>query len=150
MAPRRKETSKRSTDVPTPGGAARKPTIQDVATRAGVSLGTASNVLNWPDRVRPDTLARVREAIEEIGFVRSSAAHQMGGGHSRSFGAVVLDASNPFSTETIRGVEDAVHEQDCVVVVCSTDGSPEREARYLRLRKQRLDMVALLRHGGEL
>jgi LacI family transcriptional regulator len=144
LAPRRKDTPKRSTGVPMLRGTSRKPTIRDVAIRAGVSLGTASNVLNSPDRVAPDTLARVREAIEDLGFVRSSAAHQMGGGVSHSFGAVVLDAANPFSTETIRGVEDAVHEQECVVMVCSTDGSPEREARYLRLlEEQRVQGIVI-------
>jgi LacI family transcriptional regulator len=144
LAPRRKDTPKRSTGAPMLRGTSRKPTIRDVAIRAGVSLGTASNVLNSPDRVAPDTLARVREAIEDLGFVRSSAAHQMGGGVSHSFGAVVLDAANPFSTETIRGVEDAVHEQECVVMVCSTDGSPEREARYLRLlEEQRVQGIVI-------
>ena len=63
----------------------------------------------------------------------------MRGGTSRCFGAVVLDASNSFSTETVRGLEDAVHEQGSAVVLCSTDGSPEREAGYLRwLEEQRV------------
>jgi LacI family transcriptional regulator len=111
-------------------------TIQDVATQAGVALGTASNVLNHPDRVAPATRKRVQETIERLGFVRSAAGYQMGGGTSRCFGAVVLDASNPFSTETIRGLEDAVHQQGSVVVVCSTDGSPDRESRYLGLLEE--------------
>jgi LacI family transcriptional regulator len=119
-------------------------TIRDVAEQAGVSLGTASNVLNRPERVAADTLARVLEVIDQLGFVRSSAAHQMRGGNSRCFGAVVLDASSPSSTETIRGLEDAVHEQGCAVVVCSTDGSPEREARYLRLlEEQRVQGIVI-------
>ncbi|MGA3216676.1 MAG: LacI family DNA-binding transcriptional regulator [Acidimicrobiales bacterium] len=154
----------------TAGGApqARQPvpdrvTIKDVAERAGVSLGTASNVLNRPDRVAPDTLARVLEVIDQLGFVRSSAAHQMRSrANSRCFGAVVLDASNPFSTETVRGLEDAVHEQGSAVVLCSTDGSPDREARYLRwLEEQRVQGIVItpatrsIRHletarGGEL
>ena len=119
-------------------------TIRDVAQQAGVSLGTASNVLNRPDRVAADTLARVIEVIDQLGFVRSSAAHQMRGGNSRCFGAVVLDASSASSTETIRGLEDAVHEQGCAVVVCSTDGSQEREARYLRLlEEQRVQGIVI-------
>jgi LacI family transcriptional regulator len=119
-------------------------TIRDVADRASVSLGTVSNALNRPSVVAPATLARVREAIEQLGFVRSLAAHQMRGGNSRTFGAVVLDASNPFSTETIRGLEDAVHERGCAVVVCSTDGSPEREERYLRLlEEQRVQGIVI-------
>jgi LacI family transcriptional regulator len=119
-------------------------TIRDVADQAGVSLGTASNVLNRPEVVAPKTLERVREVIDRLGFVRSSAAHQMRGGNSRYFGAVVLDASNPFSTETIRGLEDAVHEQGCALVVCSTDGSSEREERYLRLlEEQRVQGIVI-------
>lgn len=119
-------------------------TIRDVAERAGVSLGTASNAINRPEVLAPKTLSRVLEAIEDLGFVRSSAAHQMRGGVNRCFGAIVLDASNPFSTETIRGIEDAVNDQGCAVVVCSSDGSPEREARYLRLlEEQRVQGIVI-------
>ena len=77
--------------------------------------------------------------------MRSSAAHQMRSrSNSRCFGAVVLDASNPFSTETVRGLEDAVHEQGSAVVLCSTDGSPDREARYLRwLEEQRVQGIVI-------
>ena len=65
MAPRRKPTPKRSPDVPAARGRTRKPTIKDVAEQAGVSLGTASNVLNRPEVLAPETLARVLEAIEQ-------------------------------------------------------------------------------------
>jgi len=119
-------------------------TIRDVAEQAGVSLGTASNVLNRPDRVLPETRERVLNVIERLGFVRSSAARQMRGGNSRCFGAVVIDAANPFSTEMVRGLEDAVHEQGCAVMVCSTDGSPDREARYLHLlEEQRVQGIVI-------
>jgi LacI family transcriptional regulator len=119
-------------------------TIKDVAETAQVSLGTVSNVLNRPDRVAEDTLARVLAVIDRLGFVRSSAAHQMRGGNSRCFGAVVLDAASTSATETIRGLEDAVHEQGCAVVVCSTDGSAEREGRYLRwLEEQRVQGIVI-------
>jgi hypothetical protein len=52
-------------------------TIQDVARIAQVSVGTASNVLNNPELVAPSTRARVIEAIQGTGFVRSTAAHQL-------------------------------------------------------------------------
>ena len=48
----------------------------------------------------------------------------------------LLDAANPFATETVRGLEDVVHEHGCAVYLCSTDGSPDREARYLRLLEE--------------
>jgi LacI family transcriptional regulator len=141
LTPRRKEATKppaspaRAARVTRPAAVGRM-TIRDVAEQAGVSLGTASNVLNRPDRVAPATRERVLEVIERLGFVRSSAAHQMRSGNSQCFGAVVLDAANPFATETVRGLEDVVHEHGCAVYVCSTDGSPDREARYLRLLEE--------------
>ena len=141
MTPRRKEATKppaspaRAARMTRPAAVGRM-TIRDVAEQAGVSLGTASNVLNRPDRVAPATRDRVLEVIERLGFVRSSAAHQMRSGNSQCFGAVVLDAANPFATETVRGLEDVVHEHGCAVYVCSTDGSPDREARYLRLLEE--------------
>jgi LacI family transcriptional regulator len=149
MSPRRKEPPQSPAASAGKAGAQRQPslsrvTIRDVAEQADVSIATVSNVLNRPAVVAADTLARVQEVIDRLGFVRSSAAHQMRGGTSRSFGAVVLDASNPFSTETIRGLEDAVHEQGAAVVVCSTDGSPEREASYLRLlEEQRVQGIVI-------
>lgn len=149
MSPRRKQPPQSPSAAADPDGARRQKslsrvTIRDVAEQADVSIATVSNVLNRPGVVAAATLARVLEVIDRLGFVRSSAAHQMRGGTSRSFGAVVLDASNPFSTETIRGLEDAVHDQGAAVVVCSTDGSPEREASYLRLlEEQRVQGIVI-------
>jgi LacI family transcriptional regulator len=137
--------------VPQAGGAiagrssvARRVTLRDVAEQAGVSMGTASNVLNRPDLVLPETRERVLGMIERLGFVRSSAAQQMRSGNSRCFGAVVINAADPASTEMVRGLEDAVHEQGCAVMVCSTDGSPDREARYLQLlEEQRVQGIVI-------
>jgi integrase len=59
-----------------PGGGAK---LADVATRAGVSAGTVSNVLNRPERVAELTRARVQRAVADLGFVRGAtgepAAH---------------------------------------------------------------------------
>lgn len=49
------------------------PTLREVATLAGVSTGTVSNVLNRPDTVRQDTRERVEKAIAEAGFVRQAS-----------------------------------------------------------------------------
>ena len=107
-------------------------------------MGTASNVLNRPDVVHPETRERVLAAIEQLGFVRNFAARQVAGASSRCFGAVVLDAADPFSTEMVRGLEDAVHEHGCGVMLCSTDGAPDREASYLRLlEEQRVQGVVI-------
>ena len=47
------------------------PTLADVAERAGVSRQTVSNAINNPDLLRPETLERVQEAIQELGYRRT-------------------------------------------------------------------------------
>ena len=63
-----------------------RPTLDSVAAHAGVSRQTVSNVLNNPDVVRPDTTARVRAAIDELGYRPSAAARQLKTRRSRTFG----------------------------------------------------------------
>ena len=53
---------------------ARHTTIYDVAAAAGVSISTVSNVLNRPERVRPETRAKVLAAVDDLGFVPAPAA----------------------------------------------------------------------------
>ncbi|MFD1147606.1 LacI family DNA-binding transcriptional regulator [Saccharothrix hoggarensis] len=107
--------------------------IRDVATRAKVSVGTVSNVLNRPEVVAPATRDRVMGAIEELGFVRNDAARQLRSGTPRAIGLVVLDVGNPFFTDVARGVEDTASEAGHAVILCNSDESAQREARHVEL-----------------
>lgn len=117
----------------TRGRAERRPSITDVAKRAGVSVGTVSNVLNRPDQVTPATRDRVQAAIDELQFVRNASARQLRAGTIQTVGAIVLDIANPFFTEVARGVEDRLAAEDYTLMLSSSDEDPERESRYLRL-----------------
>ena len=104
-----------------------------MADRAGVSVGTVSNVLNRPHLVHPSTVKRVQEGIEQLGFVRNESARQLRVGRSRTIGLVALDVSNPFFTDVARGVEDAASEAGLAVVLCNSDDRIDKERRYLQL-----------------
>ncbi len=118
--------------------------IREVAKRAGVSLGTVSNVLNRPEIVAEETRQRVLQAIEEIGFVRNGSARQLRAGRSQHIGLVVLDVANPFFTEVARGVEDLANEKGYVVILCNSDDSVEKESHYLHvLTEQRTQGVLI-------
>ena len=86
---------------------ARSASVKDVAARAGVSLGTVSNVLNRPERVSAATRAKVEEAMLALGFVRNESARQLRAGTSRTLAYVMLDAGNPFFTDVAQGIEAA-------------------------------------------
>ena len=95
--------------------------VRDVAAAASVSVGTVSNVLNRPEKVAPDTVARVLAAIDELGFVRNDAARQLRAGRSRSIGLVVLDVRNPFFTDVARGAEDRAAEDGMTILLGNSD-----------------------------
>src|ERR1700760_1120409 len=112
---------------------------KDVASRAGVAVGTVSNVLNHPDLVRPLTRARVEAAMEELAFTPNGSARQLRAGRSRCLGLVVLDVTNPFFTEVARGVEDYAQAAGYAVILCNSDEADDKERRYLRvLEEQRV------------
>jgi LacI family transcriptional regulator len=113
-----------------------RPSIQDVARLAGVSLGTVSNVLNNPDMVRPLTAEKVQRAIEQLGFVRNDAARQLKAGKSLTLGMVVYDTGNPFFAEITRAAENAAAERHYNVLLGNSDHKLERERNYLQLFDQ--------------
>src|SRR5579885_2595105 len=118
--------------------------IREVAKRAGVSLGTVSNVLNRPEIVAEETRQRVLQVIEEIGFVRNGSARQLRAGRSQHIGLVVLDVANPFFTEVARGVEDLANQAGYVVILCNSDDSVAKENHYLHvLEEQRTQGVLI-------
>ena len=110
--------------------------VRDVAQRAGVSVGTVSNVLNHPEKVSPASAERVQRAIDELGFIRNDAARQLRNGRSRTIGMVVLDVRNPFFTDLARGAEDEASQSGLTVTLGNSDEDPTREATYLDLFEQ--------------
>ena len=85
-----------------------RPTMRDVAARAGVSLKTVSRVINAEAGVATATAARVAEAIDELGFQRNDLARSLRQGRTSStLGLVIEDAANPFYAAIAQAVEHA-------------------------------------------
>jgi LacI family transcriptional regulator len=110
--------------------------VRDVAERAGVSVGTVSNVMNHPEKVSAATVLRVRSAIEDLGFIRNDAARQLRDGRSKTIGLIVLDVRNPFFTDIARGAEDQAAVAGLTVTLGNSDEDTDRESTYLDLFEQ--------------
>ena len=120
-------------------------TVQQVARRANVSVGTVSNVLNRPEIVAPETRERVLRVIDELGFVRNESARHLRSGTGRIIGLVLLDLSNPFFADLARGVEDRASEAGYSVIVCNSDEDPAKEDAYMRvLEEQRVQGMLIV------
>ncbi len=123
--------------------------IKDVAKRAGVSITTASRVLNNVDYpVAPATRRRVEAAARELRYSPSALARALVTRRSRIVGVLVGDMVDPYFAEIARGVEDAARRAGYLVVVCNTDREPATERRYVAtLSDYRVD--ALIFVGGD-
>ncbi|MBB5152548.1 LacI family DNA-binding transcriptional regulator [Saccharopolyspora phatthalungensis] len=118
--------------------------IKDVARRAGVSIGTVSNVVNRPHVVSAATRMRVLAVIEELGYVRDESARQLRAGRSRIMALLVLDLGNPFFADLARGAEEAAQAEGLAVIVCESGQQPQREESHLAmLAEQRVRGVLL-------
>ncbi|HCT76310.1 MAG TPA: LacI family transcriptional regulator, partial [Micromonosporaceae bacterium] len=125
--------------------------IKEVARRAGVSIGTVSNVLNHPEMVAPVTRRRVLEAINELGYVRNDSARQLRAGRSKTIAVVALDLANPFFTDVLRGAEIAAERAGANVMIFNSSEDPRRERRHLEvLEEQRVLGVLITPVDGSL
>jgi LacI family transcriptional regulator len=118
--------------------------IKDVAQRAGVSIGTVSNVVNRPETVSAATRTRVQAVIQELGYIRDEAARQLRVGRSRMIALLVLDMGNPFFIDVARGAEQAAVEARLNMIMCNSGQRVDREASCLAmLAEQRVRGVLL-------
>ena len=99
-----------------------RPTIRDVAQRAGVSIATVSRVMRDPEKVRPETRDRVSEAVDELRFTPSRLGRQLAERRHAANGIVFPDLSGPYFAEVVLGYEDVAAELGRSVLILSTHG----------------------------
>ncbi|MBD0747842.1 LacI family DNA-binding transcriptional regulator [Streptomyces sp. CBMA152] len=120
---------------PHPGS---RPTLESVAARAGVSRATASRVMNGGAGVRPPLVNKVRQAVEELGYVPNHAARTLVTRRTGAVAVIIAEPeirifSDPFFSQQIRGIskELTAHDTQLVLLLVEGPGDYERIARYL-------------------
>ena len=108
---------------------AQRPTMNDVARTAGVSLKTVSRVVNGEPTVAPDLAARVRAAVESLDYRPHLGASMLrrNDRRTRTIGVLLEDVSNPFSSALHRAIEDEARARGVQVLTGSLDEDPQRE-----------------------
>lgn len=122
----------------------KRPTLVDVARIAGVSLGTASRVLNGSTDVKPLNVAKVKKAMKSLNYRPSDVARSMRTNTSRMIGCMITDITQPVSGEMVGGAEEVLWQSGYALIVAATHQIAEREHKILDLfARHKLDGMIL-------
>ncbi|MFJ8671438.1 LacI family DNA-binding transcriptional regulator [Streptomyces sp. NPDC093589] len=132
-----------------------RPTLEDVAARAGVGRGTASRVINGSPRVRPATRSAVERAVAELGYVPNRAARALAANRTDALALVIPEPetrlfAEPYFSGIIRGVGAELADTDMQLLLTLTGTPKERRRLGQFLAAHRVDGVLLVSvHGAD-
>jgi LacI family transcriptional regulator len=119
-------------------------TLRDVARLAGVSIATASAVINNKNNVSEKSKQRVKGAMEALDYHPDQVARSLKVRRTDTIGIVFPDVRNPFFTDVMQGVEAEARRSGYSVIMCNANEDPELERLHLsRLFSRRVDGVLL-------
>lgn len=106
--------------------------LRDVASRAGVSIKTVSNVVNGTGSVTASTRERVEEAIRSLGYRPNLAARHLRRGSTGLFAVALPELTQPYFAELATELVRAAKAQGRMVLLAQTDGTEEAERAIIR------------------
>ena len=112
-------------------------TRNDVAKRAGVSVGTVSNVMNNKSFVKPEHVEKVRKAIEELNYIPDFNAKSMARRCNNHIGIALYEMTNPYHAEIIQGIEEYAAEHNFMTTIFVLNNSSPH--KYHAICERRLD-----------
>lgn len=118
-------------------------TLRDVASRAGVSVATASRAFQRPDMVGRETLERVRAAAADVGYVANRTARALVTGRAGVYGVVVPDLENPFFPAVLKGAQARAHHHGVQLLLADAEESPQGELELVRTLAGQVDGIVL-------
>jgi len=119
-------------------------TLRDVARLAGVSVATASKVMNKKGSVHPELAQRVISAMEALDYQTDQVARSLKIRQTQTIGMVIPDVTNPFFTAVMRGAGSEVRSQGYSLILCDSEENPALEQSNLNaLFSRRVDGVLL-------
>lgn len=129
--------------------ASRRPNLEEVAARAGVSRATVSRVVNGVATVAPELRARVELAVAELDYVPDRTARMLVTGRADTVALVVSEPDNrffgdPFFADVVRGASQELSAAGVQMMLMMATSHPELERIERYLRSAPLDGVLLV------
>lgn len=123
------------------------PTLEDVASRAGVSTATVSRSLNEPNRVSKATRNRVMAAVRELGYAPNFGAQALAAKRTNTFGAIIPTMENAIFARGLQAFQEQLSQHGITLLVASSSYSAELEETQIRALVARgADALLLIGH----
>lgn len=128
-----------------------RPTLRQVAALSGVSLKTASRVMNGEQYVAEATATKVRAAAAQLGFRRNTIARELrSGARSSSVGLIIGDLANPFYSRIARGAERCLRPNGLQLISASTEEDPDLEQVLVSdMLERRVSALLIVTSGSD-
>ncbi|WP_329625084.1 LacI family transcriptional regulator [Streptomyces sp. NBC_01255] len=131
-----------------------RPTLEEVAARAGVGRGTVSRVINGSPKVSEQAKAAVEQAVAELGYVPNRAARALAGSRTDAVALVIPETearlfAEPYFLDIIRGVSTELADADKQLLLTLIRSDQERQRFEQYLAAQRVDGVLLVSVHGD-
>lgn len=110
-------------------------TIKDVAQDAGVAVGTVSKVLNG-QHVSEKNRIKVEASVTKLGYQMNFYARGLKTKNTYTIAVIVPEILNPFFAEWVYYIEQELYKNGYKMLLCNTQGMPEREEYYYRMAEQ--------------
>ncbi|MED4225802.1 LacI family DNA-binding transcriptional regulator [Neobacillus cucumis] len=107
------------------------PSIKDVASLAGVGVGTVSRVINNHANVTPESIKKVNDAIKQLNYIPNEVARNFKMQKSKMVALLLPSIWHPFFSEMAFYIEDQLDQQGYKLMLCNSGGRPDKEVYYL-------------------
>lgn len=119
-------------------------TMDDVASRAGVSTSTVSHVVNGTRKVSAATVLAVQRAIQELGYIPNTLARSLARSSTSTIGVAISALSNHYFSETVHAIETECAKHGYMMLFVDTHDDPQQELRVVTaLHHRRVDGIVL-------
>ena len=109
-----------------------KPTLMDVAAKAGVSTATVSRCLNFPDQVTEKTRKKITKTINELGYSPNFGARAMAANKTHTIGAVIPTMENAFFARGLQAFQEELMRFGYTLLVASSNYRADVEAEQIK------------------
>ena len=120
-------------------------TIKDIAKVAGVTHSTVSRALREHPAIAPDTIARIKQHAESLGYVPSAVARGLKNNRSKALGVIVSRIDDPFFSEILQALDDEAQAAGYSLFLAADNRDSDRlEIIIQSMGERRVDGIIVL------